>query len=129
MSIASRLRQQQRSYKTPQQVLEDAVNTMEMAHRTHRTAHIQFQGPVVDNIRDNGTNEFLADIDWQDGAKPDIGAKFVFNPQTQKWAIFTQFFPSGRTGTKYFLQYDHEFPLNLCQKMDSMDASEAYRKD
>ena len=114
------------NYLTPTQVLNECVNQLYIKMKTGQK--VVWEGPSVDNIKDLGTNQFSCDIGWGDGGVPDNGALFTFVPSTKKWIIQTKYFPSGRTGTKYFLQYDHEFPSNLCAKMNSMDASEAYKE-
>jgi hypothetical protein len=82
--------------------------------------------PIASDFRDNGENSFSCLIDYRDGF-PEDETKFVYNEKNQQWTMVNSYFACGKTGTKFFLQYDHEFPTNLCRKMNSMDNSEAYK--
>lgn len=100
--------------------------------------HIQYVEPYVSNIRVNG-NTIVFDVDWgrnmpegavdafYPGGSQQETNRLVYDPATSEWTYTNNVFPNGRTGTKMFLQYDHEFPKNLCDAMNQLDSSKSYK--
>ena len=115
----------------------DDIMKLVTTFKGNRVTHIRWVEPFVFNIKIDG-NTITFDIDWGRNA-PNKEFLLKFNhdfPRMEssrlvfdgnEWTYYSVAFPNGRNGTKCFLQYDHEFPKNLCDAMGKLDSSQSYK--